>query len=421
MVLTGCGTRPAVNNKVFLEDTLAHQEIFGGSEGAVDLRVRRTEEETRSLESISAPDIGYQIHFEGDSLAIRFVAAIKETAVKAYWRRGVAAPDGTVLRNKKFSDAAQEANKYYTELTDGNTVIKAGEGKYSGYVGFVIYTIRNIPYTSNKDSYVAAYLNLVGAENSSIHNNSKGLAVKIEKETNYTSANVFAFDPTRTGHFLEGTIDGQLRTGDGLWRESGSTPSGNFAWYDNVTLQAGDSFGSYYYEQDSKFLYYGYDGFFASSENFFNESSLSGYASPIKSGNYKLYVSNGGENGDTENFIYTNVVYFNESVDVWLKPSEKWIGNTSRYSLYYFNSESDNGWVDMSSDGTNIYKAAIPAGYKTVIFCAMNPGTTGNSWDDKWNQSGNVSLTSMVGVRCCFHKSNDGWDGHSNDHFEVHP
>lgn len=295
MVLTSCGFRPAANNKVFLEDTLAHEEIFGGFENAVDLKPRRAEQENRSLESISAPDIGYQIHFEGDSIAIRFVAAIKETAVKAYWRRGVAAPNGTSTKGRDFSNEPQEASKYYLELTDGNSTIKAGEGKYSSYVGFVVYTIHSIPYTDNKDSYVAAYLNLVGAEDSSIHNNSQALAIKIEKKqnSNYESANAFAFNPTTEYHFLQGTIEGQNNR---LLPATEHASGDNVASYDNLALLTSDSFGSFYYKQDNTFQFFGYESFATNNSNAMFEATSSGYFKPKFNDTFSVLISRGDLN-----------------------------------------------------------------------------------------------------------------------------
>lgn len=333
MALSSCGAAAQpVAEKTFLEDTTAHSEIFGGNDvvgGQLQIKNRAKNE------PISAPKIGYQIRYtsEGDKLAIRFVAAIKEFNVKAYWRRGVAGANGNDLQSKSFANAAREVTKYYTSLSDGNTTITAGEGDFADYTGFVVYSIYNIPYTENEDAYVAAYVNLVGDEDgdSEIHNNSQGLAVKIEKKSAYESNNVFTFDPTVTGHFLEGTIGGVLYNGgaNGLYRESAGTPDGNEAWYEKVRLNPSDSFGSFYYEHDTTFQYCGYDMYFDNADCF-NESSLSGFASPKKEGKYNLYVSTSTFNHIFDDRFYEVTFYANTTdMDAW--------GDVSGYFIHAFN------------------------------------------------------------------------------------
>ena len=225
-------------------------------------------------------------------------------------------------------------------------------------------------------------------------------------------------------HFLEGTINGVTYDGgtNGLYEESGSTPSGNHAWYENIALKKTDAFGSFYYDHDRIFQFFGYSTFSTESTSFLTEGSLSEFNAPIKDGVYKLYVSAGsGEPKEHENCIYTNVVYFNEDIVVWLVPSEKWVNNGARYAIHYFDSAASDpvGWVSMVSDGAGIYKATIPAKYCTVIFCAMDPASSTDNWDNKWNQTGNISLSSMPGASCKFIKGNTEWNADSGNHFEV--
>lgn len=417
MVLTSCGARPATNEKVFLEDTLAHEEIFGGFESPVDLRVRR---EGEGLSSISAPKIGYQISYNSvtDKLAIRFVAAIKETAVNAYWRRGTADPEGGSPNNKKFSDAAQPAYTYYEELNGGAGPIKAGEGEYEGYVGFVVYTIHNIPYTDNKDSYVAAYLNLVGAENSNIHNNSQGLAVRIEKKNNNESINVFAFDPTVTGHFLTGTINGTLFDGGehGLYRESGNLPSGNNAWYEKVAIKTTDSFGSFYYEQDSKFMFFGNEKYSNTAVDYLKESSLAGFnTAKTYDGYYSLYLSS--ENAD---HIYPTLVgyqapiYFNAGGDdLWEKDNaiikmEMWVEGVGNNYTEELDASSK---VTIDGKSCFVSKHFDPRTYNGFKFIRCNPADGGT-----WNQTDALSYSYIKTNGPLNYYSIDGWNGNNSWH-----
>ena len=350
MALTSCGFKPAVNDRTLLEDTTAHSDIFGNHDvvgGQLAIKKRA------GGEAITEPKIGYQISYNSstDKLAIRFVAALKEFNVRAYWRRGVASSDGTTLQNKNFSDTTRESEQYYLSLSDGHKTITAGADEYAGYAGFVVYTIHNIPYSSNENVYVAAYVNLVGdaeGDTSDTHNNSKGLAVKIEKKDNYTSANAFAFNPTVTSHFLQGTINGTLRSGDTLFYQTGGEEGTNFCSYTGLHLLKTDSFGSFYYKQDNIFQYFGHKTYFdvADTKNSFRESSLSGYSTPFFEGDYNLYVSSG----------YGNHIYISSSnlVDtahptIYLHPGV-WAAGVEEFAIYMWG-DGGNAWADMTKVG----------------------------------------------------------------------
>lgn len=417
LVLSSCGTKPATDNKIFLEDTNAHEEIFGGFENSVDLRVKKEGE--IGLTSITAPKIGYQINYDSvnDKLAIRFVAAIKETGVKAYWRRGFADPDGGFPQNKKFSDEPQQASAYYEELNGGNTVLKAGVGEYSDYVGFVVYTIRNIPYAANADKYVAAYVNLVGDEDSNIHNNSKGLAVRIEKKSDSESANVFTFDPTVTGHFLTGTINGIVFDGgeNGLYRESGGTPSGNNAWYEKVAIKTTDSFGSFYYEQDAKFMFFGNSKYFDTAVDYIKESSLSGFNSAkTYDGYYTLYLS--FENAD---HVYPTLVGYQAPIyfyaggsDLWEKDNaiikmEMWVEGVGNN---YTEELDANSKVTIDGKSCFVSKHFDPRVYNGFRFLRVNPA------GGTWNQTNAISYSYIKTNGPLNYYSIDGWDGNDNWH-----
>ncbi len=76
-------------------------------------------------------------------------------------------------------------------------------------------------------------------------------------------------------------------------------------------------------------------------------------------------------------------------VTVYLKPNANWASDGARFAVYYFGGAGD-GWVDMTADG-DYFTANVPAG-TTIIFCRMNPGTTENNWDNRWNQTNDLPL-----------------------------
>lgn len=393
LALSGCKSLDFGNAEkadLFKEDTLAHEEIFGGAE-EIGYFGKQTIMNRNPGQAITTPKIGYQIRYADSKLAIRFVAAINDLNVEAYWKRGVAAPDGTEVAS--FSNETQQVTKYYRTITDGPSTITAGEGEYAGYTGFVVYTLYNIPYSTVKDNYVAAYLSLVGDEdgeddgNGGTYNvkaNSVALAVSIERETEEAGEtdlkNVFTFDPTVTGYFLEGTIggvarDGSNNTNHALLRASESDVSFVDAVYNDVAFQASDSFGSFYYSPTS-FKFFGNSTFGAS--DYFDAASLAEYSSPKADGTKTLYIfgsSAGAENHMrvkkevrlylTNNWSWNNlrVYVYNDAAST---PKVAWPGETmTQVGLnddadFMFNYEVDIGLYDRLKFSNNGYDETAP-------------------------------------------------------------
>ena len=356
LAMTGCQSariNDQPENKALVadmvEDTLAHEDVFGGAE---DTHIFKANPSKATLAD-SAVKIGCQIQFDNkntestadDTISIRFLAALADGNVTAVWHRGLARSNGFEGYNVgteqeqnwkyKFSGETNPtnltSNVQYDALNNGGSRIVANQGDYVGYECFVIYTLRNIPYEQFKDSYLAAYVTLGS-------NNSKALAVKIEKDGDYPK-NSFSFDPTITGHFLEGTIGGKLYDGgsNGLYRESGNTPSGNYAWYEKISLLSSDSFGSFYYGADGHFQFFGYSDFFNTASSRFDESSPSGYASPKVEGKYNLYISS-----STENHIFADKLYY-VTFYVDTTKLDNWSPSASGYFIHAYGTEDYTG------------------------------------------------------------------------------
>ena len=93
---------------------------------------------------------------------------------------------------------------------------------------------------------------------------------------------------------------------------------------------------------------------------------------------------------------------------VYLKPNANWTQANARFAVYFWN-DSGSAWVDMTdADGDGYYEATLPAGTSNIIFCRMNPGTAANDWNNKWNQTSDLTLPAD-GTNCYTVK--DGtWD-----------
>lgn len=80
--------------------------------------------------------------------------------------------------------------------------------------------------------------------------------------------------------------------------------------------------------------------------------------------------------------------------NLYLKPNSNWTQASARFAAYFFNnSTGKNTWVSMTdSDKDGIYEVKVPAGYPNVIFCRMNGSNTSNNWNNKWDQTNDLTI-----------------------------
>lgn len=114
------------------------------------------------------------------------------------------------------------------------------------------------------------------------------------------------------------------------------------------------------------------------------------------------YTTSGGGPTEPTDPTTDNVVY--------LKPNSNWKKDGARFAAYFYNS-SGNTWAGMTeTSDSGVYKCTVPSGtWTNIIFCRMNGSTTANSWDTKWNQTGDLTLTGNIGK--CFTVPDGAWDG----------
>ena len=71
-----------------------------------------------------------------------------------------------------------------------------------------------------------------------------------------------------------------------------------------------------------------------------------------------------------------------------------------RYAAYFYRTvdgQTEFVWVDMVEAGDDLYVAAVPMGYETVVFVRMDGATIENNWDNKWNQTNDLSTNGYIG------------------------
>ena len=76
---------------------------------------------------------------------------------------------------------------------------------------------------------------------------------------------------------------------------------------------------------------------------------------------------------------------------MYMVTSPEWRQAGARFAAYFFEG-NDFVWVNMKNVGNHTYSALIPDGYSKVIFVRMNGTNVENTWDNKWNQTGDLDV-----------------------------
>ena len=94
---------------------------------------------------------------------------------------------------------------------------------------------------------------------------------------------------------------------------------------------------------------------------------------------------------------------------LYLKPNSNWTKDGARFAAYFFG--TGDGWASMETcpRDAGYYKVTVPTGsWTNVIFCRMNPASTKNDWNSKWNQSADLVYD---GTNNLFTVASGSWDG----------
>lgn len=223
MALSACGgqsAKPVEQEKQTLENvaetTVAQEEVFGDAQVAPPIRKMGV------VDTQASYKVGYQIHFDegeegtaDDKISIRFIAAINAEYSTMVWSRGLAGPSGQ--ESLTFSDHSSAAgypqlksNVVYTSLSSGGTdEMVAGEGAYTGFTGFIVYSITNIPYESYKEYYLGVSLLLTPVAGDAVQTDF--YAIKIKKNPAGTASDYrFTIPSNKSGFLFAGEFRGNL-------------------------------------------------------------------------------------------------------------------------------------------------------------------------------------------------------------------
>lgn len=114
-------------------------------------------------------------------------------------------------------------------------------------------------------------------------------------------------------------------------------------------------------------------------------------------GEYSFYVAYAGKDQGIWN-VFKEVAAPSEGLveglKLYLQPSSNWKESNARFAIYFFG--TGDAWVSMTSVGNGIYEGTVPAGdWTNLIFCRMNPSAAANNWNNKWNQTSDLTYDNI--------------------------
>ena len=91
------------------------------------------------------------------------------------------------------------------------------------------------------------------------------------------------------------------------------------------------------------------------------------------------------EGSDDDEYDCTGILY--------LKPNDNWKKDKAWFAARFWTDGGSEEWVKMTAAScTGLYYVKNPGSYNKVIFCRMNPASSAMTWDNKWNQTGDLVI-----------------------------
>ena len=103
--------------------------------------------------------------------------------------------------------------------------------------------------------------------------------------------------------------------------------------------------------------------------------------------------------------------------EFYLVPNSNWLKDNARFAIYAYHGTGGDKvetWVGMTAvEGATVtYHAIVDDAYTTLIFCRMNPATSENNWNNKWDQTNDLPL-SEAGDNNCYTIADGAWSNGS--------
>lgn len=372
MVLAGCSNKPIATKNEFVEDTLAHEEIFGGVSAQKHELGKQMPNNLKGDGEFYKPVVFWQQKDNNDgTCSIRFVAAIEDETTSAVWTRSVHTIDGDF---KKEKDNFEVTTVYETVDTSRNpgvenresaTNVEAEEDGTKPFSYFAIYCLLNIPYVEAENYYLDAYITVSNGTKTKISDVGSLNVVYQTKHLKYSlgDENRYIYELYDSSSGTYSFVESNVLEGTNYFNVSGKY------------LNDGDSFVFHYIDFDNdaltySFVDYGYEALRESS-NFYDDGS--GFITVAYHGTYSITLT------DSE-IIQIKKLYYFEGPSWWWNNYTETVAELRNNDddetcieggrLYYVESEGEHriysGYVEDSSYYNQIqfYRNTTESGYE---------------------------------------------------------
>lgn len=338
LALSSCSSLPT-KNTYFIEDTNAHEEVFGSLDSLkAQSKKLNSFKALSESETLYKPSIGFQRKTNNDgTFSVRFVAAMQSASDGAFWTRSVHNINGQLAKTKKVKAVT---TVYEALNNEGNplyaSTVKA-EDDSTPYDCYAIYCLLNIP-ASYSDYYVDAFLTV-----------NKG-----EEEILSDVGSLNVSDPSKHIKYTYGDNRYVAKVNDVI-RESDDLQNNNHLNIFSLDLFSNDTINAYYLDNEN-LNYVRYDYLDMIRENpdfdsrFYNEITL------IHAGTYNLFLN------DINKISFEKKIYF-QGPDWWTNNSAQG-GIEGKHDEEY---RSFNMTYIEYSEGVHKYSTFIDVSYYNQV------------------------------------------------------
>ena len=328
LVLSSCSAGPKENpNKLFVEDTKAHEEIFGALSNVhlepIQLQPNKA---LPTGTSLVKPMIGFQRkdNTDNNTYSVRFVAAMQSATDSASWFRNIHNLNGQNAEGKSKKEIP--VTGVYTAINNGgvqtNAVdVKAEDGS-KPYDCYAVYCLLNIP-SSYSSYYVDAYLSVTDGNQTVI-------------------SSVGSLNVANADDYLQYSLSGEnyVIEVNGERKASAALKDGNHYNAYSLVLNENDQIATYHINANSTSLTYSYDLCNdVSLGRSFPDFSMSGSTLNVNyGGTYNVFL-----NGSNQ-YYFEKKIYF-QGPDFWENDSAK--------AMIQLKPNSGNDYPEFEMDSTD--------------------------------------------------------------------
>ena len=290
--LSGCANTKVAMHNHMVEDTLAHEEVFGNLND-VSFAKKLTPNKALNEGELYTPILSFQHKDNNDgTYSVRFIATIESKEMDIVWTRSVHDLNGSTTNGK--AKGTKQVNTVYESLNDNGervwatSVEEKDDNEHTKpFNYYAVYCLLNIP-NSVSSYYIDAFVTVTLGE---VSKNSFVGSVNVADKTKHIKYSL------EGGDRYVAEINGEIRESDPLY-------DGNHCFIDNISLKKNDKL--FVYSLDTNALTYkrfGYaDNIGGASPNF--EAGANDEVVAKYDGTYKVFLNS------QDKYYFQKKIYF---------------------------------------------------------------------------------------------------------------